>query len=99
VTSLTKALLMATASGLASVIRFSLYVLLLLAGRILLPAANLAIIVGLVVFLFCAFLRPDLQTPMWAGAGLAAAATAASFFYDAALRLAAPEGTVIVRDA
>lgn len=97
-TSSTKALLMATASGLVSVIRFSLYVLLLLVGRILLPVARLAIIVGLVVFLFCAFLRPDLQTPMWAGAGLAAAATVASIFYDAALRLVAPEGTVIVRD-
>jgi hypothetical protein len=98
VTSSTKSLLMATASGLVSVIRFSLYVLLLLVGRILLPVANLAIIVGLVAFLFCAFLRPDLQTPMWAGAGLAAAATVASIFYDAALRLVAPEGTVIVRD-
>jgi len=98
VTSSTKALLMATARVLVSVIRFSLYVLLLLVGRILLPVANLAIIVGIVVFLFCAFLRPDLQTPMWAGAGLAAAATVASIFYDAALRMVAPEGTVIVRD-
>ena len=97
-TSSTKALLMATARVLVSVIRFSLYVLLLLVGRILLPVANLAIIVGIVVFLFCAFLRPDLQTPMWAGAGLAAAATVASIFYDAALRMVAPEGTVIVRD-
>jgi len=98
VTSSTKALLMATARGLVAVMRFGLYVLLLLVGRILLPVASLAIIVGLVVFLFCAFLRPDLQTPMWAGAGLAAAATVASIFYDAALRLVAPEGTVIVRD-
>ena len=97
-TSSTKALLLATARGVLAVTRFALYVLLLLVGRILLPVANLAIIVGLVVFLFCAFLRPDLQTPMWAGAGLAAAATVASIFYDAALRLVAPEGTVIVRD-
>lgn len=97
-TSSTKALLMATARGMVAMMRFSLYVLLLLVGRILLPVANLAIIVGLVVFLFCAFLRPDLQTPMWAGAGLAAAATISSIFYDAALRLIAPEGTVIVRD-
>lgn len=97
-TSSTKALLMATARGMVAMMRFSLYVLLLLVGRILLPVANLTIIVGLVVFLFCAFLRPDLQTPMWAGAGLAVAATIASIFYDAALRLVAPEGTVIVRD-
>ena len=94
----TKTLLQATATGMVAVMRFSLYVLLLLVGRILLPVANLAIIVGLVLFLFCAFLRPDLQTPMWAGAGLAAAATVASIFYDAALHLVAPEGTVIVRD-
>lgn len=97
-TNSTKALLQATARGMVAVMRFSLYVLLLLVGRILLPVANLAIVVGLVVFLFCAFLRPDLQTPMWAGGGLAAAATATSIFYDAALRLVAPEGTVVVRD-
>ena len=97
-TSSTKALLLATARGLVVVMRFSLYLLLLLVGRILLPVANLAMIVGLVIFLFCAFLRPDLQTPMWTGAGLAAAATVASISYDTALRLIAPEGTVIVRD-
>lgn len=85
-------------TGLIAAVRFSLYVLLLLLGRVLQPIANLAIVVGLLVFLFCLFVRPDLTLPMWAGAGLAVAATVVSVFYEAALSLVAPAGVVIVRD-
>ena len=94
----TKALLVVAARSMLAVIRFCLYVLLLLAGRILLPVTGIATVIGTIVFLFCALLRPDLQMPMWSGAGLAIAATIVSVFYDAALRLVAPEGTAIVRD-
>jgi len=75
-----------------------LYVVLLLVGRILLPVASIATVIGVVVFVFCALFRPDLRIPMWSGAGLAIAATMASVFYDAAVRFVAPEGTAIARD-
>lgn len=86
------------AKSMLAVVRFCLYVLLLLVGRVLLPLAGVATIIGVVVFGFCALFRPDLQIPMWSGAGLAITSTAASVFFDAALRLVAPEGTTIVRD-
>lgn len=96
--SLAKAFLVRATRSMLAALRFGLYVALILVGRILLPIANIAIAVGIMVFLFCAILRPDLRTPMWAGAGLAVAATVVSVFYDAALRMVAPEDTVIVRD-
>jgi hypothetical protein len=79
-------------------VRFVLYVLLVLLGRVLQPIANFAIVVGLMIFLFCLFLRPDMALPMWAGAGLAVAATVVSVFYEAALRLVAPADVVIVHE-
>lgn len=94
----TKALLGVAARSVLAVVRFCLYVLLLLVGRVFLPVAGVATVIGVVVFAFCALFRPDLQIPMWSGAGLAVASTVASVFYDAALRLVAPEGTTIVRD-
>lgn len=94
----TKALLTVAARSMLAVVRLCLYVLLLLVGRVLLPVAGVATVIGVIVFAFCALFRPDLQIPMWSGAGLAIASTAASVFYDAALRLVAPEGTTIVRD-
>ena len=84
--------------GLLHALRFALYIFLLLLGRVLLPIVNLAILVGMVVFLFCLLVRPDLRIPMWAGAGLAISATVASVFYEAALRLVAPADVVIWRD-
>lgn len=84
--------------SLIGVVRLILYVTLLVLGRVLLPMANLAIGAGLMVFLFCLFLRPDMTLPMWAGAGLAVTATVVSLFYEAALRLVAPADVVIVRN-
>jgi hypothetical protein len=84
--------------GSLKVARLTFYVLLLLLGRVLLPIANFTIFVGVVVSLFCFFVRSDLSIPMWAGAGLAVGATALSAFYEAALRLVAPAGVVIVSE-
>jgi hypothetical protein len=81
-----------------TILRHVLYVLLLLAGRVLQPVANLAIVFGLILFLFCLFLRRDMAIPMWAGAGLAVTAAFVSVFYDAALRLVAPDDVVIVSE-
>lgn len=78
--------------------RFILYVLLLVVGRALLPIANMAILVGIFMFLFCLILCPDLSLPMWAGAGLAVGATSLSVFYEAALKVVAPSDVVIVSD-
>jgi hypothetical protein len=79
-------------------VRLALYVLLLVLGRVLLPIANLAIAVGIVVFFGYLIFRPDLSVPMWAGAGLAVGATAVQVFYEAALHAVAPAGVVIVSD-
>lgn len=84
--------------GAVRALRFSLYVLLLLLGRVLQPVASLATVIGSVVFLFCLFVHPDLSIPMWAGAGLAAGALAVAAFYDALLRLVVPRDVVIVSE-
>lgn len=93
-----KMVITSIAKGLVIALRFILYTLLLLIGRVLLPIANMAIGVGILIFLFCALFRPEMTVPMWAGAGLATAATVVALFYDAALRLAAPAGAVIERE-
>lgn len=94
------ALAVALAAGKAifGTLRFTLYVVLLLVGRVLEPLASLAAGVGLLIFLFCLIVRRDQVTPMWAGAALAFGATAIHVFYIALLRMVAPEGTVIVSD-
>ena len=84
--------------GLLATLRFILYVLLLLVGRVLRPIANAATVVGLILFLFCLVFRRDMVTPMWAGAGLAFCAVAVNILYDALLRLVAPEGVVIISE-
>jgi hypothetical protein len=83
---------------LLTVLRHLLYVFLLLARRLVRPIADLAIASGLILFLFCLFVRRDMAIPMWAGAGLAGTAMCVSVFYDAALRLVAPDDVVIVSE-
>lgn len=84
--------------GLILALKLASFVLLLLIGRLLRPVANVAIAAGTLIFLFCGMVRPDLTVQMWAGGALAVGATGVTVFYDAALRLVAPEGTVIVSD-
>lgn len=93
-----KAISMGIGKGFIGVLRFVLYVLLLLLGRVLRPVAGFLIGVGLLIFLFCLFFRPDMTLPMWAGAGIAVAATVVSVLYEAALRLIAPADVVIVHE-
>lgn len=93
-----KKVAVAAARGVIEAVRYALYILLLLLGRVLQPIADFVIIVGLVVFLFCLCMRPDMATPMWAGAGFAAAGTVILVFYEAALCLVAPANIVIVTD-
>jgi hypothetical protein len=93
-----KKIALAVGRGLLQVLRFSLYVLLLLIGRVLRPIASAATIVGLIIFLFCLVFRRDMATPMWAGAALSASAVVVTVFYEALLRLVAPAGVVIISD-
>lgn len=93
-----KAIAAGVAKGLIWVVRFASYVLLLLLGRVLQPIAHLAIGVGILIFLFCLLVRPDMSLPMWAGAGLAVAGAIVSVLYEAALRLVAPADVVIVHE-
>ncbi len=81
-----------------STVQFAIYVLLLLLGPVLQTVANLAIGIGLLVFLFCLIIRPDMGLPMWAGAGLAVAAMAVSVLYEILLSLIAPGFVVIIRE-
>ena len=96
--SLGMKVLVGVTRGVLRTVRFSLYVLLLMLGRLLSPVVGFAILVGSVVFLFCFVFRPDLSTPMWAGASLAAGAVTVSVLYDAALRIVAPNDVVIMSE-
>lgn len=79
-------------------IRYSLYVVLLLVGRVLVPIACLAVAGGLIVFLFCLLFLRD-RTRLWVGgAGLAVGGIALQVIYHAALRLVAPKDVVIVSE-
>jgi len=80
------------------VIRFVLFVLLLLLGHILRPIAGVAMFSGGSLFLFCLFIRPDMTTPMWAGAGLAIASTALLLLYEMVLVAVAPAGIEIISE-
>jgi len=87
-------------SGMAvlGAMRFALYVVLLLTGRVVLPCASLIVVLGMVLFVFCLVFRRDLVTPMWAGAGVAVGGICLIVFYDSALRLVAPKDVVIVSE-
>jgi hypothetical protein len=83
---------------LLGAVRFSLYVVLLIVGRVLVPIVSLAVVGGLILFLFSlAFLR-DRPSLMIAGGCLAVGGVLLQVFYQAALRLVAPEGVVIVSE-
>jgi hypothetical protein len=93
-----KQLLWLVVKGVFATLRFCLYVLLLLIGRLLLPLAGLASGAGLMLFLFCALVCPNQVTPMWAGAGLAVGSVVVIIFYHSLLYLVAPDGVVIITE-
>lgn len=93
-----KAIARGVSKCVTGIVQFIFYVVLLVVGRVLLTIANLAIGIGLWVFVFCLIIRPDMSLPMWAGAGLAVAAMVVSVGYETALGLVAPRGVVIIRE-
>lgn len=79
-------------------VRFSLYVVLLLIGRLLVPVASLLTVGGLILFLFCLLFLRDQTRLLILGGCLAVGGIVLQVFYDAALRLVAPEGVVVVSE-
>jgi hypothetical protein len=79
-------------------LRFSLYVVLLIVGRVLVPITSLAVVGGLILFLFCLTFLRECTWLMVAGGCVAAGGMLLQVFYQAALRLVAPEGVVVVSE-
>lgn len=84
--------------GVLGAVRFSLYVVLLVVGRVLVPLASLAVVGGLILFLFCLLFWREHVGLMVAGGCLAVGGVLLQVFYQAALRLVAPEGVVVVSE-
>lgn len=84
--------------GMLGAVRFSLYVMLLVVGRVLVPVASLVVVGGLVLFLFCLLFWRERMGFMVAGGCLALGGVFLQVFYQAALRLVAPEGVVVVSE-
>jgi hypothetical protein len=83
-------------------LRFSLYVVLLLVGRLLMPVANVAIVLGLfsllVTPLFIHHNDAMRHGVMWLGGGIAFSAVVLQMGYYRLLSLTAPARTVLVYD-
>jgi hypothetical protein len=84
--------------GVLGALRFSLYVVLLVVGRVLVPVASLAVVGGLILFLFCLVFWRERMGLMVAGSCLAVGGVFMQVGYQAALRLVAPEGVVVVSE-
>jgi hypothetical protein len=93
-----KGLAISVVRGLFAAVRFSMYVVLLVIGRVLMPLTSLITLGGMVLFAFCLLFLRDRTGLMIAGACMALGGVALQVFYDAALRLVAPADIVIVRD-
>jgi hypothetical protein len=79
-------------------IRFSLYIVLLVLGRVLVPVAGLLTVGGLILFFFCLLFLRDETRLLVLGVCLAAGGVVLQVSYDAALRLVAPDSVVIVSE-
>jgi hypothetical protein len=79
-------------------IRYSVYVTLLLVGRVLVPLTSLAVAGGILLFLFCLLFLRDRTPLLICGACLAVGGIVIQLTYHAALRLVTPDGVVIVSD-
>lgn len=87
-----------TGKAVLGTIKYSLYVTLLLVGRVLVPLTSLAVAGGILLFLFCLLFLRDHTALLICGACLAVSGIVIQLIYHAALRLVAPEGVVIVSE-
>jgi len=79
-------------------VRCSLYVVLLLLGRVLVPIASLAVVGGFILFLFCLLFLRDRTPLLIGGACLAVGGITLQVVFHAALRAVAPKGVVVVSE-
>ncbi len=84
--------------ALLNMVRFSLFIVLLLVGKLLLPVLHLAAGCGLLIFTFCVVFRRDQASAMWAGAVFAFGATAVAILYETLLAMVAPDNFVLIRE-
>jgi hypothetical protein len=87
-----------TGKTVLGAVRYSLYVVLLLVGRVLVPIASLAVVGGIILFLFCLLFLRDRTPLLIGGACLAVGGVALQVVFHAALRAVAPKGVVIVSE-
>ena len=85
-------------NAIVRTIKYSLYVTLLLVGRVLVPLTSLAVAGGILLFLFCLLFLHDHIPLLICGACLAVGGIVIQLVYYAALRLVAPDGVVIVSE-
>lgn len=79
-------------------VRYSLYVVLLLVGRVLIPVASLAVVGGIILFLFCLLFLRDRTPLLIGGACLAVGGVTLQVVFHAALWAVAPKGVVVVSE-
>ena len=80
------------------VLRFTLFVVLLVVGRLVQPIAAFASGAGILAFLFFIVVRPDLKGPMLGSAAVAIGSCIVSVSYHWLLQVLAPAGTVVVSE-
>jgi hypothetical protein len=90
--------LVALGGVVLEVLRYSLYVLLLVMGRVVVPVASLMTVGGIILFFFFLLFMREQTRWIVVGGVLAVSGIVVQVFYDAALRLVAPDDVVIVRD-
>lgn len=95
---MTRLMMRVSARIVLTVLRALLFAALLLASRMLVPLLRLAATAGIVLFGFCALVRRDLGTPMWAGVALAVSAVVLEVALGAAVRALAPHDVVVVSE-
>jgi hypothetical protein len=86
------------AMAVLATLRSALFVVLVLASKVLVPVLRLAALAGILMFGFCVLARRDQVTPMWAGAGIAAAAVALELGLGAAVRALAPSDVAVISE-
>jgi hypothetical protein len=98
VSRVTKKVVAVTCKAVLEAVRCSLYVVLLLVGRVFVPIASLAVVGGITLFLFCLLFLRDRTPLLIGGACLAVGGITLQVVFHAALRATAPKGVVVVSE-
>lgn len=86
------------AATVLAALRSALFVVLVLASKVLVPVLRLVAMAGILNFGFCLLARRDQVTSMWIGAGLAVGAVALELALAAAIRALAPANVVVISE-